>query len=93
MVVAFSMLGGERQIPCAVSASAMDELEDSRRQSPTSAKHNSFGCVIGSKSVPLASFSQWNSKALRLVSLCVTWIFERAQSGWLLLAGYSRAYA
>jgi hypothetical protein len=27
MVVAFSMLGGERQIPCAVSTSAMDELE------------------------------------------------------------------
>lgn len=27
MVVLFSMLDGERQIPCAVSTSAMDELE------------------------------------------------------------------
>ena len=29
MVVLFSMVDGERQIPCAVSTSAMDELEKS----------------------------------------------------------------
>jgi hypothetical protein len=31
MVVLFSMVDGERQIPCAVSTSAMDELEKAGR--------------------------------------------------------------
>ncbi|MFB9269598.1 DUF1488 family protein [Bradyrhizobium erythrophlei] len=30
MVVLFSMLDGEREVPCAVSTSAMDELEGAR---------------------------------------------------------------
>ena len=31
MVVLFSMVDGERQVPCAVSTSAMDELDKSAR--------------------------------------------------------------
>ena len=34
MVVLFSMVDGERQIPCAVSTSAMDELEKSTTTKP-----------------------------------------------------------
>jgi Protein of unknown function (DUF1488) len=34
MVVLFSMVDGERQIPCAVSTSAMDELENSTTTKP-----------------------------------------------------------
>jgi hypothetical protein len=83
------MLDGERQIPCAVSTSAMDELENRRRQSPICEKRNSSGCAIGSKSVPLARFLQWSSKALRPVSFCVAWIFERAHS---CVAGLAQVY-
>ncbi|MFL6818055.1 MAG: DUF1488 family protein [Bradyrhizobium sp.] len=34
MVVLFSMIDGEREIPCAVSTSAMDELEKPERTKP-----------------------------------------------------------
>jgi len=34
MVVLFSMLDGEREIPCAVSTSAMDDLEKPARVKP-----------------------------------------------------------
>ena len=34
MVVLFSMIDGERQIPCAVSTSAMDDLERAERTKP-----------------------------------------------------------
>lgn len=34
MVVLFSMVDGERTIPCAVSTSAMDDLEKARRIQP-----------------------------------------------------------
>jgi uncharacterized protein DUF1488 len=35
MVLKFSMLDGAREIPCAVSASAMDDLERVARTAPT----------------------------------------------------------
>lgn len=34
MVVLFSMLDGQREIPCAVSTSAMDDLEGQARSKP-----------------------------------------------------------
>jgi Protein of unknown function (DUF1488) len=34
MVMLFSILDGHREIPCAVSTSAMDDLENGRRTSP-----------------------------------------------------------
>ena len=34
MVVLFSMIDGEREIPCAVSTSAMDDLESAERTKP-----------------------------------------------------------
>lgn len=34
MVVLFSMVDGERQIPCAISTSAMDDLEKAGRITP-----------------------------------------------------------
>ncbi len=34
MVVLFSMMDGAREIPCAVSASAMDEIENVSRTAP-----------------------------------------------------------
>jgi hypothetical protein len=34
MVVLFSMVDGEREVPCAVSASAMDDLEKAGRIKP-----------------------------------------------------------
>jgi hypothetical protein len=34
MVVEFSMVDGEREIPCAVSTSAMDDLEKAARTKP-----------------------------------------------------------
>ena len=34
MVVLFSMVDGQREIPCAVSASAMDDLEKPERSKP-----------------------------------------------------------
>ena len=34
MVVLFSMVDGEREIPCAVSTSAMDDLEKQERTKP-----------------------------------------------------------
>jgi hypothetical protein len=34
MVVRFSMVDGEREIPCAVSTSAMDDLEKASRTKP-----------------------------------------------------------
>ena len=35
MVLKFSMMDGAREIPCAVSASAMDDLESSGRTAPS----------------------------------------------------------
>ena len=34
MVVVFSMIDGEREVPCAVSTSAMDQLEKQERTKP-----------------------------------------------------------
>jgi hypothetical protein len=34
MVVRFSMMDGAREVPCAVSASAMDDLDQVRRTAP-----------------------------------------------------------
>ena len=34
MVIQFSMIDGEREIPCAISTSALDELESVSRSRP-----------------------------------------------------------
>ena len=45
MVVLFSMLDGQREVPCAISTSAMDELEGVGAGERASARRNSCGCA------------------------------------------------
>ena len=45
MIVLFSMQDGAKEIPCAISTSAMDYLERGPRSVPSSAKPSSSACA------------------------------------------------
>ena len=82
MVMLFSMMDGDKEIPCAVSSSAMDDLERGAKPSPTSAKSSSCGCATGSNNAPRANSSPGSSRAPRPASSCAASIFgPRAFSG------------
>ena len=47
MVLKFSMMDGAREIPCAVSASAMDDMERGARTAPTQRRGNPVELTVG----------------------------------------------
>jgi Protein of unknown function (DUF1488) len=58
MVVLFSMFDGNKEVPCAVSTSAMDDMEGGVREKASQRELNSCGCASASKPAPTANFRQ-----------------------------------
>ncbi|MEH2572723.1 hypothetical protein V1272_002058 [Bradyrhizobium sp. AZCC 1708] len=94
MVVLFSMLDGNREIPCAVSTSAMDELDGVVR-----ARGNSCGCASASRRAPPANIGRPSSRERRPELSCAASISEScdktarlaAAHGDVLLSGLATA--
>lgn len=80
MVVLFSMIDGQTEVSCAVSTSAMDELERPEGNKPHQREAQFMRLRIASKSAPPSSFLQGSSKARRPASFCAAWIFGSAPS-------------
>ena len=79
MVVRFSMMDGAREIQCAVSASAMDDIEQAHGRRRISANRNFCDCVIGSNGALRKNSSLATSKATLPASSCAALIFENLE--------------
>ncbi len=82
MVLKFSMLDGAREVPCAVSASAMDDLERVRADGAgASARSSSSGCATGSNNARRANSRRRSSRARLPASFCAASIFATERLG------------
>ena len=70
MVLLFSMMDGAREVPCAVSAAGMDELEHVPRTRADLRRSSSRGCGTGSRHARHANSKRGSSRALRPASSC-----------------------
>ena len=76
MVLKFSMLDGARRVPCAVSASAMDDLERGARTAPTQREERFVRLRDRIEQCAARKFRRRSSKASRPKSFCAASILE-----------------
>lgn len=70
MIVRFSMHDGAKEIPCAITTSAMDYLSASRKSGPSSEKPSSSACRAALKQARQLNIARRSSKAPRPASCC-----------------------
>jgi len=75
MVVLFSVMDGAREIPCAISASAMDDIEHVSRTAPDQREQQFLRCVIRSNNARRGNSLPGSSKAILRASFCALSIF------------------
>ena len=75
MVMLFSMMDGDKEICCAVSSSAMDDLERGVKAKPDQRTISSCACVTASSSAHRANSLPRNLRDARRGSSCAAWIF------------------
>ena len=79
MVRLFSMMDGDKEISCAVSSLAMDDLEHGVKAKPISATTSSCGCVTGSNNAHRANSLPGSLRGRRQGSSCGAWTFADEQ--------------
>jgi len=75
MVVLFSVMDGAREIPCAISASAMDDIEHVSRTAPDQRAQQFLRCVIRSNNARRGNSLPGSSKSILRASFCALSIF------------------
>jgi Protein of unknown function (DUF1488) len=75
MVMLFSMLDGDKEVRCAVSSSAMDDLERGVKAKPDARDTQFLRLRDRIDNVPRAISSPGNSRARHRELSCAAWIF------------------
>jgi|SRR6267142_2945598 hypothetical protein len=78
MVILFSMFDGQEEIPCAISTSALDDLESLARSKPNEREAQFMRLRDRIEEVPLANFLQRSSRALLQALSCAVSISKNS---------------